>query len=210
VTGGDDSDGDGTPDARTFTFAPPACHFTGYRGGTLEITGTVAVSDPTPAAPDLARKTDLTDFTWTFTGPNAALSYSAVRNGTRLLSGNAAGISLSNTVTTVRTYNDRAAGTVQHNLMVTFTPAGGQALEWGEPLPSGTIEKNGTLTWSRNGRSRTFTVSTVEPLEWDASCSADWKVVSGETRATLGDGSYVRIVWTGCGDLPQGTFVPAS
>lgn len=209
VSGGDDSDGDGTPDERTFTFGPPACHFTGFRGGTLDITGAVVVSDPTPEAPDLARRTDLEDFTWTFTGPDAALSYSAVRNGTRLLSGNASGISLSNTVTIVRSFNDRPSGTVQHNLLVTFTPDAGEVLERGEPLPSGTIEKNGTLTWSRNGRSRTFTVSTVEPLAWDASCEADWKIVSGETRATLGNGSYVRTVWTGCGEAPERTFVPA-
>jgi hypothetical protein len=209
VRGGDDTDGDGTPDERTFTFAPPACHFTGYHGATLEITGEVVVSDPTPAAADLNRRTELQDFTWTVTGPNAALSYSAVRNGTRLLSGNAGGLSLGNTVTVVRTFNERAAGTVQHNLLVTFTAGQGESLERGEPLPSGTIEKSGTLTWSRNGRSRTFTVSTVEPLVWDAACAAHWKVVAGETRATLGDGSYVRTVWTGCGEAPERRFVPA-
>ena len=209
VSGGGDADDDGTPDERTFTFGPPACHFTGYHGGTLDITGAVVVSDPTPAAADFSRQTELEDFTWTVTGPNANMSYSAVRNGTRLLSGNAAGVSLSNTVTLVRSFNDRAAGTVVHNLLVTFTPDAGESLVRGEPLPSGTIEKSGTLSWSRNGRSRTFAVSTVEPLVWDASCVAEWKVVSGEIRATLGNGGYVRTVWTGCGVAPERSFVPA-
>ena len=31
-----DTDHDGAPDHATFTYALPACRFTGYRGGTLE------------------------------------------------------------------------------------------------------------------------------------------------------------------------------
>ena len=57
--------------------------------------------------------------------------------------------------------------------------------------------------------SRTFTVTTVAPLVWDASCTTDRKIASGETHATLGDGSYIRTVWTACGVEPTRTFVPA-
>src|SRR5262245_61634656 len=46
-----DTDGDFAPDAATYTFALPACSFTGFRGGRLEITGAITLSDPTPEAP---------------------------------------------------------------------------------------------------------------------------------------------------------------
>jgi hypothetical protein len=209
VTGDADSDGDGAPDEATYTFALPACSFTGFRGGTLDITGVITLSDPTPSAPDFAWQADLDDFRWTVTSPDASRSYTAVRNGTRVLSGNAAGLSLTNTVTLVRTFAGRPETTVQHNLIVTFTPDAGESLARGEPLPDGTIDKSGTLIWSRNGRSRTFTVTTVEPLVWDASCTTVWKIASGEIHYTLGDGSYVRSVWTGCGERPERSFVTA-
>lgn len=53
------------------------------------------------------------------------------------------------------------------------------------------------------------TVTTVTPLVWDAACVSDRKISSGETRATLGNGSYIRTVWTACGVDPTRTFVPA-
>ena len=210
VSDSEDSDDDGAPDAATFTFALPACSFTGFRGGTLEITGTIVLSDPTPQAPDFAYQATLTDLAWRFTTPNQLRSYSAVRNGTRVLTGNAAGLSLSNNVTVERTYPVRDPSTVSHNLLLTFTPAAGESLTPGEPLPDGTFTKSGTFTWSRDGRSRTFVVTTVAPLEWDASCTTDRKIVAGEIHATLGDGSYISTVWTGCGEDPTRTFIPVS
>lgn len=209
VSGSGDTDGDGTPDEVTFTWALPACSFTGFRGGELEITGTMVVRDMTPSAPDFAVEATLDDLTWRFTSSNDRWSYTAVRNGSRVITGSAAGFSVSNMVTVVRTYPVRVPGTVSHNLLLSFTPAVGETLEAGEPLPDGTFTKSGTFTWSRNGRSRTFTVATIAPLEWDASCSTDRKVVAGEIRATLPNGSYIRTVWTGCGEEPARSFVPA-
>ncbi|HUQ15835.1 MAG TPA: hypothetical protein VM094_07250 [Gemmatimonadales bacterium] len=210
VSDSEDSDGDGAPDAATYTFALPACSFTGFRGGTLEITGTIVLSDPTPLVSDFAYQSSLTDFTWRFTSPSQQRSFAAVRNGTRVLTGNAAGLSLSNNVTVERTYPVRDPSTVSHNLQLTFTPADGESLTPGEPLPDGTFTKSGTFTWSRNGQTRTFVVTTVAPLEWDASCTTDRKIVAGETHATLGDGSYISTTWTGCGEDPTRTFVPVS
>ena len=210
VSDPDDSDNDGTPDEATFTFALPACSSTGFRGGTLEITGTIVLSDPQPLAPDFGREASLTEFTWELTSPDERRSYRAVRNGTRTITGNAGGLSLSNTITVERTYPVRDPSTVSHNLLLSFTPAAGQSLAVGEPLPDGTFTKNGTFTWSRNGRSRTFVVTTVTPLEWDASCTTDRKIASGEIHATLGDGGYIRTVWTGCGEDPTRTFVSGS
>ena len=202
-----DADHDGAPDHATFIYALPACRFTGYHGGTLELTGTVVLSDPTPAATDFSYHADLEDFTRAFTGPAGGRSYTAVRNGTRVLTGNAGGLSLSNTITVVRTYPARPQGTVSHNLLLQFTPAAGASLRRGEPLPDGTFTENGTLTWNREGRSRTFTVSTVTPLVWDASCTTERKIASGEIHLTLASGGYVRLVWGGCGEDPERSFV---
>jgi hypothetical protein len=205
-----DTDGDFQPDNATYTFAVPACSFTGFRGGQLDVTGTITLSDPTPSAPDLALVATLTDFTFTFTSPDQARTYSAVRNGTRTLTGNAQGVSLSNQVTVVRSRPNRADATVVHNLLLSFTPDQGQSLAFGEPLPNGSFTRSGTFTWSRGQRSLAFTVTTVSPLVWDASCTTDRKISSGETHATLEDGSYVKTVWTACGVDPTRTFVPAS
>ena len=205
-----DSDGDGAPDEATFTFALPACSFTGFRGGTLDVTGTIALSDPTPSAADFLFLLTLTDLQFKYTNPDGSRSYTAVRNGTRTLSGNAAGLALSNQITVVRSRPNRADATVVHNLLLTFTPAQGQSLAVGQPLPDGTFVKSGTFTWSRGSTTRTFTVTTVSPLVWDSSCTTDRKIASGETHWTLGDGSYIRVVWTGCGVDPTVTFVPAA
>ena len=203
-----DTDGDLAPDAATYTFALPACSFTGFRGGTLEITGTIVLSDPTPDAADLAATATLSDFTFAFTSPNADRTYAAVRNGTRTLTGNASGATLSNAITVVRSAPGRADATVVHNLLLTFTPAAGESLAFGAPLPDGSFTKTGTFTWSRGSVSRTFTVTTVEPLVWDASCTTDRKIASGEIRATLADGGYIRTVWSACGEDPARSYVP--
>ena len=204
-----DTDADGAPDDATFTFAPPACRFVGFRGGTLEITGTINISDPTPVSADFNYLATLTDFQFKLTSPNATRTFTATRNGTRALSGNAAGVSLSNTLTLVRSAPSRTDATISHDLLLNFTPATGQVLALGQPLPSGTFTKSGTFTWSRDNLTRTFTVSTVTPLAWDATCTTDQKIVSGEIHATLADGGYIKTVWSGCGADPTRTFVRA-
>jgi hypothetical protein len=205
-----DTDGELAPDHATYTFALPACSFTGFRGGTLEITGTITLTDPTPAAADLAVTATLSDFQFKLTSPDATRTYTALRNGTRTLTGNAQGAALSNQIQVVRSVPGRPDATVTHNLLLTFTPAAGQSLAFGEPLPDGTFARTGTFTWSRGGVSRTFTVTTVTPLVWDSSCTTDRKITAGEVHATLSDGSYIRTVWAGCGMDPTRSFVGAS
>jgi hypothetical protein len=205
-----DSDGDGAPDNATFTFALPACSFTGFRGGTLEITGTIAIRDPTPTGADFNYLATLSDFQFKLTAPNPLFTYTATRNGTRNLTGDAQGVSLSNNITVVRSVPGRADAMVSHNLLLSFTPASGQSLALGQPLPDGTFTKSGTFTWSRAGITRTFTVTTVTPLTWDSSCTTDRKISAGEIHGTLSSGGYVKTVWTACGQDPTRTFVPAA
>ena len=205
-----DTDADGAPDNATFTFALPACSFTGFRGGTLEVTGTVAVSDPTVGVADFNYLATLTDFQFKLTNPSATLTFTAKRNGTRSLSGDANGVTLTNNITLVRTVPGRADATITHDLSLSFTPAQGASLVLGQPLPNGTFTKSGTLNWTRGLLSLSFTVTTVTPLVWDASCTTDRKIASGEIHWTVPDGGYIKSVWTGCGIEPTLTFVPAT
>jgi hypothetical protein len=210
VSSSTDTDGDFAPDLATYTFALPACSFTGFRGGTLEITGSIDLSDPTPTDFDFAFQATLHDLQFKFTNPAGDKSYTAVRNGTRVLTGNANGLVLTNNITVDRTFPVRQPASVTHDLILTFTPDAGSTIILGQPLPSGTFVKAGTFTWTRGSTTRTFTVTTVSPLVWDSSCTTDRKIASGEIHATLSDGSYIKTVWSACGVDPVRTFVAAS
>jgi hypothetical protein len=205
-----DTDADGVPDNATFSFALPACSFTGFRGGTLELTGTINISDPTPNDADFNSLATLLDFQFKLTSPLPIRTFTATRNGTRALSGDAAGVSLSNNITLVRSAPNRADATISNNFVLSFTPAAGEVLALGQPLPNGTFTESGTFTWSRGSLTRTFNVTTVNALVWDASCTTDRKIVAGEIHATLADGGYIKTVWTGCGEEPTRSFVRAT
>lgn len=206
-----DTDGDGAPDNAVFTFALPACHFDTFRGGTLDLTGTITLSDPTPTAADFAWHAALADYTFKVTNVQSE-TFTAVRNGTRDLTGNADGLTLANNITTVRTAGGHPSIQVTHNLQLEFTPASAGTLVQGSPLPSGTITSTGTLTFVRGSDSRTFTVSTPTPLQYDATCTGPRRarIRAGEVRWTLPSGAYVSVVWTACGVRPTRTFVPAA
>lgn len=206
-----DTDGDGAPDNAVFTFALPACHFDSFRGGTLDLTGTITLSDPTPTAADFAWHAVLADYTFKVTNAQSE-TFTAVRNGTRDLTGNADGLTLANNITTIRTASGHPSIQVTHNLQLGFTPSTAGTLAQGSPLPSGTISSTGTLTFVRGTDSRTFTVTTPTPLQYDATCTGPRRarIKAGEVRWTLPSGAYVSVVWTACGVRPTRTFVPAA
>ena len=204
-----DTDGDGIRDNATFTYALPACSFTGWRGGTVELTGVISISDPDPA-PSFAYLLTYDNFRWQYTAPNAVDSWSATRNGSRTLTATASQLSLGNQVSIVRTFAHRGDATVAHNTLLVFTPDAGAALVRGEPLPSGSAVKSGQVTFNRNGNVRSFTVNTVTPLHYDATCTTAPRISAGEVHYELADGSYVKVLWPGCGQPAVRTWVPAS
>jgi hypothetical protein len=204
-----DTDGDGIRDNTAFTYALPACSFTNWRGGSVELTGVISVSDPDPA-PSFAYLLAYDSFRWQYTAPNTVDSWSATRNGSRTLTASSAQLSLSNQVSIVRTFARRADATVAHNTLLVFTPDAGSELVRGNPLPSGSAVKSGQVTFSRNGNVRTFTVNTVTPLRFDASCTVAPRVSAGEIHYELSDGSYVEVLWSACGVPAVRTWVPVS
>ena len=197
-----DSDNDGTPDDARFTYALPACHFTGYEGGSLDVTAMIEVSDPTPEAPDWSRSVELTDFAFDFAGPER--SFVAVRNGNRQRSGSSESLVLHNNVTVERSRPGREPATIVHTLQAVFSPAEAGSLEPGSPLPDGIINISGTLIWSRNARSLVFTATTTVPLEYDSSCPGPHRdrLAAGEIEWSLPSGRTLVTTWTGCGIPP--------
>ena len=71
----------------------------------------------------------------------------------------------------VRSRPNRADATVVHNLLLSFTPDQGQSLAFGQPLPNGTITRSGDVHLEPGAAKLAFTVTTVSPLVWDASCT---------------------------------------
>lgn len=201
-----DTDGDHVRDNATYTYALPECAFQGWRGGTVELTGSIAVSDPDPA-PSRAYQLSYHDFRWAYTSPNQANTWSAVRNGSRTLAATASQLTLVNEVTITRSFPVRGEATVAHATQLVFTPDAGTALQVGEPLPSGTATKLGQVTFSRHGTTRTFQVRTVTPLRLDATCPSAPRISSGEVHYELQGGGYARVTWTGCGVLPTVDWV---
>ncbi len=203
-----DTDGDGVRDNATFTYSLPDCSFTGWRGGTVELTGVISISDPDPA-PSFAYLLTYDNFKWQYTAPVGTNSWSATRNGSRTLTATAAQLSLSNQVSVVRTFPRRGDASVAHNALLVFTPDAGSTLVRGEPLPSGTAVKSGEVTFSRNGTVRSFAINTVTPIRYDATCTAAPRISAGEIHYELADGSYVKVLWSACGVPATRTWVPA-
>jgi len=204
-----DTDGDGIRDNTSFTYALPACSFTNWRGGNVELTGVISISDPDPA-PSFAYLLGYDNFKWQYTAPNAVDSWSATRNGSRTLTATQSQLSLTNQVSIVRTFAHRADATVSHNTLLVFTPDAGTTLVRGQPLPSGSAVKSGQVTFSRNGNVHAFSVNTVTPLRFDASCTVAPRISAGEIHYELSDGSYVKVLWSACGVPAVRTWVPVS
>lgn len=209
VSSSGDSDGDHVRDNATYTYSLPTCSFEGWRGGTVELTGTISISDPDPA-PSFAYQLTYADFRWTYTSPNGANSWSAVRNGSRTLTATAAQLTLANQVSIVRTFPVRGEGTVAHNTLLVFTPDAGASLQVGEPIPSGLAVKSGQVSFSRNGTTRTFQVNTVAALRFDATCASAPRITAGEVHYELASGGYAKVTWSGCGVLPSIEWVRAA
>ena len=202
-----DSDADNVPDNLTITFAPPACSVTDAANDTFDLTGVIAISDPTPATAGMAFNMSIDNFRLTLSGAEAS---DYVRHD-ELASVTASGSGLSHTVS--RGWLTQITGSptieVDADWSATFTPAQGSTITPGEPLPDGTYTPNGSFEFREGGRSAHFTVTTVDALQYSAACAADlaggtyWlPFSSGTVRVAVpndGDLGYVEITHLVCG-----------
>jgi hypothetical protein len=188
----------------TITYALPACEFTGVLGiDSLDITGTLELMHPNPAVFAFSSKATNLEFAFTALG----VTSSETRNGTRQLSATPSVANESNDMTTVFVKAGAPTGTLNNSLALSFTPTTGNSLAVGEPLPSGTIEANGTIGWTSaaaGSTAETFTITTITPLAYDPACATTSASPfdSGQLKVIVTDGSvttYAHITWTNCG-----------
>lgn len=206
-----DSDGDGIPDDANYLFTAPPCRFTGFRGSTLDIVGQIRIQDPTLTAAGFGFLATLTSLRFTYTPASGSSVYSVTRNGTRALTGSVDGLQLVTDLQVARTFPGQSDAAVDQQWTVTFT--GESQLAINQPLPSGTLDVEGTLNWTRGTESLDLTVTTETPVHYNAGCSGDSRRIdAGEVRAngTFGDSTgYIRIRWSACGKDPEVKFIAA-
>ncbi len=203
-----DSDGDGVPDDATYIFTAPPCEFTGWRGGTLDIVGTLQIQDPTPTDAGFGYDATLTRLRSRFTSADAKVIYDIYRNGTRTLGGSVSGLLLTADLQVLRTFAGHPDAAIDKRWTMNFTPAA--PLQINGPLPSGTLDIAGTADWVRGNEHFNMVVTTPTPLQYEMSCTDTvQRIRSGELRAagTFGDMEGVVVVtWRECGSEPRFSF----
>jgi hypothetical protein len=204
-----DSDGDGIPDDATYEFTSPPCHFTGFRGGTLDVVGQLRMQDPTPSA-GFGYDATLTVLRYTITSGDGKTTYSITRNGNATLTGSTAGLFLSTDLQVARTFTGQPDAAVDEQWTVTYSPE--TPLQINQPIPAGTLDISGTLAWTRGTENFSLTVTTPTPLHYAACTDTAQRFDAGELRASGtfdGTAGYVRVRWSECGKSPEVRFVPA-
>ena len=203
-----DSDGDGVPDDATFIFTAPPCRFEGWRGGTLDIVGSVRIQDPAPTSAGFGHDVTLTGLRTRFSSADAKTIYDVTRNGTRTVSGSVAGLVLTADLQVTRTFTGHPDASIEKQWAVNYTPAG--QLQINAPLPSGTLDIAGTVDWTRGTEQYALTVTTPTPLHYNADCTDTvQRIDAGEMHlaGTIeGDEGFVRVRWTACGQEPSYSF----
>ncbi len=203
-----DSDGDGVPDDATYLFTAPPCRFTGWRGGTLDIVGSLRIQDPSTTSAGFGYDATLTGLRSRFTSADTKVIYDVTRNGTRTLSGSVSGLLLTADLQVIRTFAGHPDAAVDKQWSLNFTPA--TSLQINAPLPTGTLDIAGTVDWTRGTEHHVLTITTPTPLQYDAGCTDTvQRISSGDLVAagTFGEEEgLVRVSWRGCGSEPQFNF----
>ena len=203
-----DSDGDGVPDDATYLFTAPPCRFTGWRGGTLDVVGSLRIQDPSSTNAGFGYEATLTGLRSRFTSADTKVIYDVTRNGTRTLSGSVSGLLLTADLQVIRTFAGHPDAAIDKQWSINFTPA--TPLQINAPLPGGSLDIAGTIDWTRGTEHFVLTVTTPTPLQYDAGCiDTVQRISAGDMQAsgTYGDvDGIVRISWRGCGTEPSFSF----
>ncbi len=206
----EDTDGDGVPTSAEYIITAPPCRFEDIRNTTLDMVGRLQIADPAPGAGGAGFEYNgaLVNLRSSFRGEDADHSYSITRNGTRVLTGSTAGLELATDLQLLRTFPGLSDAAVDVQWTVSFDPD--TPLQINHALPAGALAVAGTMDWLRGTESFALTVTTPEPLHFDASCDKAQRFDAGEVHAagTFGDlTGYVRVRWGDCGDEPSIDFV---
>ncbi|HVE78611.1 MAG TPA: hypothetical protein VNA89_07110 [Gemmatimonadaceae bacterium] len=188
-----DTDSDNVPDNLSITFALPACHYVDV-DGTMDLTGVMRLSDPTPGTAGMALNYALDNLRIAFS--NGDFSGTVTQNGTASVSATATGLSQMQSWTQSARVNGFPSVGVDLDWVATFAAAEGQTITPGAALPDGVYQPGGSVEYREGNRASSFTVTTVEPLQYSAACAA--AVVDG-TGYTPFTGGQVRVEFSDAG-----------
>lgn len=185
-----DTDGDHVPDNLSITFALPACHLV-QQGTTIDVTGVFRVSDPAPGTAGMALTTALDNFRIAFSTDQG--SGSILRDGSVTVSASASGLSQTTDWTELAQLTGMAAIGADIDWAATFAAAQGQSIQPGVALPDGSYQVNGTVNYREGRRTASFSITTLQPLQYSASCAAG---VAAGTAMTPFTSGRVRVAVT--------------
>jgi hypothetical protein len=201
-----DTDGDGVPDNFSITFALPACHFADATS-TIDMTGVLRITDPQPATPGMSLSFGLTNFTLAFSGSNG--TGKLVRDGSATVSASSNALSQISDWTESLQMTGIPSISAHINWAGTFTAATGQSIVTGQPLPDGAFSPSGTLDYREGNRTASFSIATISPLQYSASCAAGVEngtsltpFTSGTVRVSVSSqqsAGSVDVTYTNCG-----------
>jgi hypothetical protein len=197
-----DTDGDQVPDNFSISFALPACHFTDASSNSIDMTGVLHISDPQPATPGLALSFGLDRFTLAFSGPSG--SGNIMRDGSSSVSLSGGGLSQTSNWTESAQITGYPSITANLNWVGTFVAAQGQSIVAGQPLPDGAFSPSGSVDYREGNRTASFSIATITPLQYSASCAAGVEngtslapFTAGTVRVTA-NGQSVDVTYTNC------------
>jgi len=200
-----DTDGDGVPDNFNVTFALPACHFTDATSS-YDVTGILNISDPQPGTASMALDFGLQNFKITINGSNVSGYVS--RNGSASISVSQSGLYQSATWTDNAVITGVASASDNIQWTNSFTAAAGQSITAGRSLPDGAYSPSGSVNFQQGNRVATFTVTTIDPLQYSASCAAGVQqgtslspFTAGHVRVAVTNqqtAGYADITYSGC------------
>jgi predicted small secreted protein len=204
-----DTDSDGIPDNTTFTYN---CTKTGAAGRSVTVTGQRKIVDPDTAIPNTVKGFDMDIIGLVHEFKNAAGNtvLKHTRNGTRQPRLSANLLQFKHQLTTLREKTGQAQATIVNNLNLAFTPASGLQINFGQPLPSGTVELTGNFSYTKGANARNVVVTTLSPLQHDSACASQ-RFVGGGLQAVVGGtgaSGTITIAFQSCGNAPIITKVP--
>ncbi|HOX27058.1 MAG TPA: hypothetical protein PLL30_15165 [Candidatus Krumholzibacteria bacterium] len=204
-----DTDADEIPDTADFEFDAVGCAFDwGDASGTV-----FGVATITDLGTDLGYTNSLTAMTHVFTESDPVVTVTRVLDGTRVVSGTRQVLGMVEDLSTAITATSGGAAAMISELSVTFTADAGGEIHFGVgvPLPPGQYEFGGTLTWTEDGETTVFAVTTETPVVYDADCPSPYPV-QGVVWLEVTDGpepGRLVVGWNGCESLMTMDWEPA-
>lgn len=210
TSGSADTDGDGIPDDATLTFQNPPCTATGFRGGSLGVTGSIQIQDPS-GANGTAFNLTMTNLAWGFTDSLGAAVYTSIRDGTRTRLGSTSAAKITNATTTQRQRPAISTATLTIATVDSFVANTPGTLLVGQPLPSGLFAVKGSVTWHRSTENWNLVVATTVALQYDASClTTAQRIKAGQitlTGTVANVPGVLTITWSACGTDPARQWI---